>query len=940
MKDKIVIHGAREHNLKNIDLELPRNKLIVITGLSVSGKSSLAFDTIYAEGQRKYVESISTYARQFLGQLNKPDVEHIEGLSPAISIQQRTSSKNPRSTVATATEIYDYLRLLFANVGTPHCPKCGKEISTQTVQEIVDQILALPEGTRIQVLAPVVRGARGEHQGLFENLQKEGFVRVRIDGDVFDLNEKIKLHKGVKHDIEVVVDRLVVKEKIAGRLTDSIETALKLSRGTVIAALAKEDRLFSALNACINCGISFEKLVPRMFSFNSPYGACPTCHGLGTVEMIDPELVIPNKGLSLRQNVISPWNKGGQPLKMHYSMILQSLSEKYGFSHNTPWRELPEKIAKMLLDGTGREKIRMFSWHGGKKTEYEKSFEGILPNLQRRYNETESAHVKKWMRDYMSVRACRACKGYRLRPESIAVTIDGKNIANATEMTISEALEFFRDLKFSGKRDEIARDIIKEIVARLSFMKDVGLNYLTLDRRSATLSGGEEQRIRLATQIGAGLVGVIYILDEPSVGLHQRDNGRLIETLKQLRDMGNTIIVVEHDESTIRSADHIVDLGPGAGINGGEVVAQGSLDDIIGCENSLTGKYLDRRLQILIPDRRRKPQKSRQILIKGARQFNLKNLYVTIPIGLISCITGVSGSGKSTLVDETLNKGLRKLIYNSKVIPGAHDAILGWEQIENVIVIDQSPIGRTPRSNPATYTGVFTHIRDLIANMPAAKVRGYRSGRFSFNVPGGRCEACHGDGVKKVEMHFLPDVYVQCEVCNGRRYNKETLEVRYKGRNVYDILESTVEEALEIFRNIPKINAKLDTLVDVGLGYLKLGQSATTLSGGEAQRIKLASELSRPQHGNNLYILDEPTTGLHFDDIVKLLAVLNRLADEGNTIVVVEHNLDVIKNADYVMDLGPEGGDEGGYIIAQGTPEEVAQVRGSCTGQFLKKVLS
>ncbi len=661
MKDKIVIHGAREHNLKNIDLELPRNKLIVITGLSGSGKSSLAFDTIYAEGQRKYVESISTYARQFLGQLNKPDVEHIEGLSPAISIQQRTSSKNPRSTVATATEIYDYLRLLFANVGTPHCPKCGKEISTQTVQEIVDQILALPEGTRIQVLAPVVRGARGEHQGLFENLQKEGFVRVRIDGDVFDLNEKIKLHKGVKHDIEVVVDRLVVKEKIAGRLTDSIETALKLSRGTVIAALAKEDRLFSALNACINCGISFEKLVPRMFSFNSPYGACPTCHGLGTVEMIDPELVIPNKGLSLRQNVISPWNKGGQPLKMHYSMILQSLSEKYGFSHNTPWRELPEKITKMLLDGTGREKIRMFSWHGGKKTEYEKSFEGILPNLQRRYNETESAHVKKWMRDYMSVRACRACKGYRLRPESIAVTIDGKNIANATEMTISEALEFFRDLKFSGKRDEIARDIIKEIVARLSFMKDVGLNYLTLDRRSATLSGGEEQRIRLATQIGAGLVGVIYILDEPSVGLHQRDNGRLIETLKQLRDMGNTIIVVEHDESTIRSADHIVDLGPGAGINGGEVVAQGSLDDIIGCENSLTGKYLDRRLQILIPDRRRKPQKSRQILIKGARQFNLKNLYVTIPIGLISCITGVSGSGKSTLVDETLNKGLRKL---------------------------------------------------------------------------------------------------------------------------------------------------------------------------------------------------------------------------------------------------------------------------------------
>ena len=939
MKEKIVIHGAREHNLKNIDLELPRNKLIVITGLSGSGKSSLAFDTIYAEGQRKYVESISTYARQFLGQLNKPDVEHIEGLSPAISIQQRTPSKNPRSTVATTTEIYDYLRLLFANVGTPHCPKCGKEISSQTMQEIVDQILALPQGTRIQILAPVIRGARGEHQALFEDLRKEGFVRVRINGDIFDLNEKIKLRSGVKHNIEVIVDRLVVKEKIAARLTDSIETALKLGHGTVIAGIGKEDRLFSALNACVDCGISFEKLVPRMFSFNSPYGACLTCHGLGTVQTIDPDLVIPDKSLSFRQNVIRPWNKGGQPLRMYYSMILESMSEQYGFSLDTPWRELSEKVRDKLLYGTGKEKIRIFSWHGGKKTDFEKAFEGIIPNLQRRFEETESAHVKKWMHDYMSVQVCPACNGNRLKPESVAVTVDCTNITGVTQMTISDALKYFRNIKFSDKREEIARDIIKEIIARLSFMVDVGLNYLTLDRRSSTLSGGEAQRIRLATQIGAGLVGVMYILDEPSIGLHQRDNKRLIETLKQLRDMGNTVIVVEHDEETIRNADHIVDLGPGAGVNGGEVVAQGPLADIIKCERSLTGKYLDRQLMIPLPEKRRQPNRGRQILIKGAREFNLKNLFLSIPIGLISCITGVSGSGKSTLVDETLNKGLRKLIYRSKVKPGAHDAILGWEEIENVIVIDQAPIGRTPRSNPATYTGVFTHIRDLIASTPAAKVRGYRSGRFSFNVAGGRCEACHGDGVMKVEMHFLPDVYVQCEVCNGQRYNKETLEVRYKGRNIYEVLESTVEEALEIFINVPKVNVKLQTLVDVGLGYLKLGQSATTLSGGEAQRIKLSAELSRPQHGKNLYILDEPTTGLHFDDIVKLLAVINRLADEGNTIVIVEHNLDVIKNADYVIDLGPEGGDEGGYIIAQGTPEEIVGVPESSTGQFLKRVL-
>ena len=940
MRDKIVIHGAREHNLKNIDLELPRNKLIVITGLSGSGKSSLAFDTIYAEGQRKYVESISTYARQFLGQLSKPDVEHIEGLSPAISIQQRTASSNPRSTVATTTEIYDYLRLLFANIGTPHCPKCGKEISSQSMQEIIDQMLAMPEGTKLQVLAPVARGQGGEHQGLFDNLKKEGYVRVRIDGDIFDLSEGIKLRKSVKHNIEVVVDRLVVKEGIAARLSDSVETALKLGRGIVIAALPKEDRLFSSLNACVECGISFEKLEPRMFSFNSPYGACAACHGLGTVEMIDSDLVIPDKNLTLKQNVIRPWLKGGQPLRMYYSMALESLAEKYHFSLDVAWKELPQKITELLLHGTGSEPVKMHSWHSGKKTEYEKPFEGILPNLQRRYEETESVHVKKWLRDYMSVRNCPSCSGSRLKPESLAVTVDGKNIIEATRFNVRDALAYFMNMKFAGYKHEIAKDIIKEIVARLSFMVDVGLPYLTLDRKSASLSGGEAQRIRLATQIGAGLVGVMYILDEPSIGLHQRDNGRLLETLKQLRDMGNTVIVVEHDEATMRSADFIVDLGPGAGIHGGEVIAKGTLDDILSSERSLTGQYLSRRLRIPVPQKRRIAGEKGYILIKGACEFNLKNIYVTIPLGVITCITGVSGSGKSTLVDETINKGLRRLIYHSKTNPGRHEAIVGWEKIENVIVIDQSPIGRTPRSNPATYTGMFTHLRDLFAGMPAARVRGYNSGRFSFNVPGGRCEACHGDGVKRVEMHFLPDVYVQCEVCGGKRYNKETLEVRYKGRNIYDILESTVEETLEIFRNVPKINAKLQTLVDVGLGYLKLGQSATTLSGGEAQRIKLAAELSRPEHGRNFYILDEPTTGLHFDDIVKLLAVINRLADEGNTIVVVEHNLDVIKASDHVIDLGPEGGDEGGYIVAQGTPEEVAEVKESYTGQYLNQVLA
>jgi len=939
MKDRIIIRGAREHNLKNIDLEIPRNKLVVITGLSGSGKSSLAFDTIYAEGQRKYVESLSAYARQFLEQLQKPDVEHIEGLSPAVSIEQRTAGSNPRSTVATTTEIYDYLRLLYASIGIAHCYKCGREISSQTVQEIVDRIMELPEGTKVQILAPVVRGRKGEYQELLNSLRKQGYVRVRIDGEVRDLEEEIKLSKHVKHDIAVVVDRLIIKPGIKSRLTDSLETSIKLASGSVIAWTKEGDQLYSTLNACVECGISCEKFLPRMFSFNSPYGACPECHGLGMIERVDPSFVIPDDRLSLRDGAIAPWRRGGRALHIYNDMVLNALADALGFSLDTPFGNLPPDIQKAVLYGTGKENIRLYHYFSGDVHYYEKPFEGVIPQLERRFNETGSAFMKAWIGEFMSLLVCPACKGGRLRPESAAVTVAGKSIIEVTKMSIKEAHNFLSDLGLSPKDEAIAREIIKELLLRLRFMQNVGLDYLTLDRESGTLSGGEAQRIRLATQIGAGLVGVLYILDEPSIGLHQRDNRRLLQTLMDLRDLGNTVIIVEHDETTIRCADYIVDLGPGAGIRGGYVVAAGSLGDIIGCKESLTGKYLSGEMFVEVPDRR-KPVDSRQfLLVKGARENNLKDIDVWIPLGVFSCITGVSGSGKSTLVSEVLDKGLRRILYRSREKPGDHDAILGAERIDKVIVIDQSPIGRTPRSNPATYTGTFTPIRELFASLPAAKVRGYLPGRFSFNVRGGRCQACEGDGIKKIEMHFLPDVYVECEVCNGKRYNRETLAVRYKGKNIHEVLDMSVEEALDFFQNIPKIKSKLQTLYDVGLGYVKLGQPATTLSGGEAQRIKLAAELSRKQTGRTVYLLDEPTTGLHFDDTRKLLTVLKRLTSEGNTVVVIEHNLDVIKTADYIIDLGPEGGEEGGKIVAQGTPEEVAEVPDSYTGLFLRGIL-
>jgi len=939
MKDKIVIRGAREHNLKNIDLEIPRNKLVVITGLSGSGKSSLAFDTIYAEGQRKYVESLSAYARQFLEQLQKPDVEHIEGLSPAISIEQRTAGSNPRSTVATTTEIYDYLRLLYASIGIPHCYKCGREISSQTVQEIVDRIMELPEGTKVQILAPLVRGRKGEYQQLLDSLRKQGYVRVRLDKEVRDLSEEIKLSKHVKHDIAVVVDRLVIKSQIKSRLTDSVEASLKLANGLVIAWTKDGDALYSTLNACIECGISCEKFLPRMFSFNSPYGACPRCHGLGMIERIDPAQVIPDDNLSLRESAIAPWRRGGRALHIYNDMVLNALADKLGFSLDTPFRQLRPEIQKAILHGTGKEKITLCHYYSGDVHYYEKPFEGVVPQLERRYKETDSAFMRHWIGDFIGLLVCPVCMGGRLRPESAAVTIAGKTIIALSKMSVKEAYNFLSSLRLNPKDEAIAREIVKELLLRLKFMQNVGLDYLTLDRQSGTLSGGEAQRIRLATQIGAGLVGVLYILDEPSIGLHQRDNRRLLRTLTDLRDLGNTVIIVEHDETTIRSADYIVDLGPGAGIHGGYVVATGSVGDIIACKGSLTGKYLSGEMFIEVPKKRKPINPDQFLVVKGARENNLKNIDVFIPLGLLCCVAGVSGSGKSTLVSEVLDKGLRRILYRSKERPGDHDAILGAEKIDKVVVIDQSPIGRTPRSNPATYTGTFAPIRELFASLPSAKVRGYKPGRFSFNVRGGRCDACEGDGIKKIEMHFLPDVYVECEVCNGKRYNRETLTIRYKGKNIYDVLDMSVEEALDFFQNIPKIKSKLQTLYDVGLGYIKLGQPATTLSGGEAQRIKLATELSRRQTGRTLYLLDEPTTGLHFDDVGKLLKVLRSLVDQGNTAVVIEHNLDVIKTADYVIDLGPEGGDEGGRIMAQGTPEEVARVQESYTGQFLKAIL-
>ncbi len=941
-KDKIIIKGAREHNLKNIDLEIPRNKLVVFTGISGSGKSSLAFDTIYAEGQRRYVESLSAYARQFLGLMEKPDVDYIEGLSPAISIEQRTASKNPRSTVGTVTEIYDYLRLLFARIGIPHCYKCGKRIQRQTVQQIVDAVLQLPVNSRIQVLAPIVRGRKGEYRETFDEIRREGYVRVRVDGNIYDLSQQIKLDKNKKHSIDVVVDRLVVNPKIAQRLTDSVETALNLASGLVIINnLNGEDRLFSEHFACVDCGVSYEEISPRMFSFNSPYGACPTCNGLGKVMEIDPELVVPNKNISISQGAIEPWGEstraGGR--EGWYFNYLKALAEHYHFDLNTPWKDLPDKIQRIILYGSDEEvQVHYRSVAGKMSADFLTKFEGVIPNMQRRYRQTNSTAVREWIETYMNTRACPTCDGARLKKESLSILVNGLNIHQITEKSIKEAMQFFSEIKLSEREAAIAHQILKEIRERLHFLVNVGLDYITLDRTASSLSGGEAQRIRLATQIGSQLVGVLYVLDEPSIGLHQRDNHRLLNTLERLRDLGNTVIVVEHDRATIESADFVVDLGPGAGENGGYVVATGSPNHIRNSSQSITGEYLAHRRAIPIPKTRRNGN-GKFLLLKGARGNNLKSIDVKIPLGMLICVTGVSGSGKSTLINETLYRVLMREFYHSKEPPLPYDSIEGLEHIDKVIDIDQSPIGRTPRSNPATYTGVFTMIRDLFAQLPDAKMRGYKPGRFSFNVKGGRCEACQGDGIIKIEMHFLPDVYVTCEVCKGKRYNRETLEIKYKGKSIADVLDMTVSEALKFFENIPRIRHKLQTIYDVGLGYIRLGQQATTLSGGEAQRVKLSTELSKIATGRTLYILDEPTTGLHFEDVKMLLNVLNRLVEKGNTVIVIEHNLDVIKTADYIIDLGPEGGDEGGWVVATGTPEEIAQNEHSYTGKFLRKEL-
>lgn len=945
--DKIIIRGAREHNLKGINLEIPRNKLVVITGLSGSGKSSLAFDTIYAEGQRRYVESLSAYARQFLERMEKPDVEYIEGLSPAISIGQRTAGANPRSTVGTVTEIYDYMRLLFARAGSPYCYKCGRRIESQTVQQIVDRIMDFGSGMKILVLAPIVRGRKGEYQKIFDQVRSDGFVRVRVDGKIHDIDEKITLAKYKKHNIEAVVDRLVIKPDIRNRLTDSVETALRLGSGIVVISKRKEkaavgtksrDELFSEHFACIPCGVSYEELTPRMFSFNSPYGACPTCDGLGTKLELDPDLVIPDKTKSISEGAVEPWRRGGRALILYYRRLLRALSRHYDIDLDTPFEKLTQEEQRIVLYGSGNEEIEQGFWRKRRYHRYKRSYEGVISNLERRFHETESEYVKELIHKYMSVLPCPECNGNRLRPESLAVRVMDKSITEITKMSVKTALTFFSSMKLPPDKKVIAHEILKEVQQRLKFMSDVGLDYLTLDRPAGTLSGGEAERIRLATQIGSGLVGVLYILDEPSIGLHQRDNRRLLKTLRKLRDLGNTVIVVEHDETTIRSADYIIDLGPGAGLDGGEVVACGKLSDIVSSPASLTGKYLKGELCIKIPEKRRGVSR-RFVTVKGARENNLKDIDVRIPLGVFTCVTGVSGSGKSTLVDEILCKALAQILHRSRTKPGEHDSISGVEHIDKVIVINQSPIGRTPRSNSATYTGVFSFIRELLSKVPEARMRGYKPGRFSFNVKGGRCENCQGDGIIKIEMHFLPDVYVKCQECEGRRYNRETLEIYYKRKTIADVLEMPVEESLQFFKNIPQIKQKLQTLYDVGLGYIKLGQSATTLSGGEAQRVKLAKELSKKSTGKTLYILDEPTTGLHFADIDKLLSVLGRLTDSGNTVVVIEHNLDVIKTADHVIDLGPEGGDEGGWIVAEGTPEEIANTDNSYTGKFLRKVL-
>ncbi|MGQ9455633.1 MAG: excinuclease ABC subunit UvrA [Armatimonadota bacterium] len=936
-QDTIVVRGARQHNLKNITVEIPRDKMVVITGLSGSGKSSLAFDTIYAEGQRRYVESLSSYARQFLGQMDKPDVEDITGLSPAVSIDQKSTSRNPRSTVGTVTEIYDYLRLLFARIGHPHCPQCGREIAQQTIEQMIDSIMALPEGTRIQVLAPIVRGKKGIYKKLIEDIRKEGFVRVRVDGEVHEVTDDIEMDRYKLHTIEIVVDRLVVRPDIQKRLTDSVEIALKKAQGVVgIEVIGQEELIFSENFACTECGISLGEIEPRSFSFNSPYGACPECHGLGFHKRINPDLVIPNKNLSINEGAIVPFARGQHEW---VNALIRGLAKEYGFSLDTPIKDLTSEQLDALLYGTNRNitvsyKSRFRPVHSTWFT----SYEGVINLLDRRYRETQSDLVREEIEQYMSDVPCRSCGGKRLKPESLAVRIAGLNIAEVSAMSVKDAYEWFENLSLSQRESIIAEQVIKEIRTRLRFLLDVGLEYLTLDRMAATLAGGEAQRIRLATQIGSGLMGVLYILDEPSIGLHQRDNKRLINTLHRLRDLGNTIIVVEHDEETIRSADHIIDIGPGAGEHGGEIVAQGSIEDIQNAPNSWTGKYLKGELSIPVPLIRR-VSNGKYIEIRGARAHNLKNINVRFPLGVFICVTGVSGSGKSTLIQETLYPRLMYQLHGTYRAWGDHDEITGLEHIDKVINIDQSPIGRTPRSNPATYTGVFDMIRELYSQTPDARVRGYKPGRFSFNVKGGRCEACKGDGIIKIEMQFLPDVYVPCEVCKGKRYNRETLEVKYKGKSIADVLDMTVSQALEFFKHIPKITRKLQTIHDVGLDYIRLGQPATTLSGGEAQRVKLSAELAKRSTGRTLYILDEPTTGLHFHDIKKLLEVLGKLVDAGNTVIVIEHNLDVIKTADYIIDLGPEGGDQGGEVIATGTPEEVAANEKSYTGQFLRKVL-
>jgi excinuclease ABC subunit A len=974
----IYVKGARQHNLKNIDVAIPRDKLVVITGLSGSGKSSLAFDTIYAEGQRRYVESLSAYARQFLGQMDKPDVDYISGLSPAISIDQKGASHNPRSTVGTVTEIYDYLRLLYARVGRPHCPRCGQPIQQQTVEQIVDAVLALPPGTRLMILAPLVRHRKGEHLGVFEDVRKAGFIRVRVDGEIHDVSTDFKLDKYKNHTIEVVVDRLVVPERTAGdearadmaRIADSVETALRLSSGLVVVAPQQgEEVLFSEHFACARCGVSLPEIAPRSFSFNSPHGACPTCTGLGSRLEVDPALVVPDPERSILEGAIAPWSRGSGG-DGYYLALLDGLAREYGFSLRTPWAKLKPEHQELILYGAEDRRVRLelrgrngHHRHGHRHHgDFRVRYEGVVPNLERRYKETESDWLRGEIERYMTTQPCPDCGGARLKPESLAVTVAGRPIVEVTAMSIAQAARFFACLaegaplpadlgsppphRWPAERTQpltereftIARQILKEIQARLGFLLDVGLDYLTLDRATGTLSGGEAQRIRLATQIGSGLMGVLYILDEPSIGLHQRDNARLIRTLKRLRDLGNTVIVVEHDEETIREADHLIDIGPGAGEHGGEVVAAGTVDDLIAAERSVTGRYLSGALSVPVPERRRSGN-GKALVVRGARANNLKGIDVRIPLGKFVCVTGVSGSGKSTLVNEVLYKALAQALYGARDRPGPHDGIEGLEYLDKVIDIDQSPIGRTPRSNPATYTGAFTPIRELFASVPEARVRGYLPGRFSFNVKGGRCEACRGEGIIQIEMQFLPDVYVPCEVCKGKRYNREALEIRYKGKTIADVLDMTVEEALAFFEPVPAVRNKLQTLNDVGLGYIRLGQPATTLSGGEAQRVKLSSELSRRATGRTLYILDEPTTGLHFADVSRLLDVLNRLVDAGNTVVVIEHNLDVIKTADWLIDLGPEGGDAGGYLVAEGTPEQVAANDASYTGQFLRRAL-